>query len=177
MSTGGFKKPLDPRKLASQGAVITGTLGGDLLLRFNDAVVDSYEPISCKLEFEKGADGHAVIHGELQGDVKLPCERCLEPVGHNINTNFDVRPVLTDAQAEVHQKSIDVVMLDSEGQIDPVAMIEDELLLGLPIVIYHDYECVPVMQFGEDIVVEQDAQKDNPFAMLANLNRQEDRSD
>ena len=51
-------------------------------------------------------------------------------------------------------------------------MLEDELLLDLPIVIYHDYDCRPVMQFGDD-VVEEDAQTENPFAILASLNRPE----
>lgn len=175
MSTGSFKKPLDPRKLASQGAIVKGTIGGAMLDRLSDAVLEGFAPIEVELEFHKDADGHALIAGKVTGNVQIQCQRCLDAVDHAIETNFDVRPVLTDAQAQAHQKNVDVVMLDAEGQLDAVAMIEDELLLELPIVIYHDYDCLPVTEFGEPEVVQeqQDAQQENPFAILATMSRRD----
>jgi len=172
MSTGSFKKPLEARKLASQNAVIKGTLNSEQIVRFAAAVVGEFDPINCEMTFYRAEDGHPKVSGSLSGKVHLRCERCLEPVEHSVETSFDVRPVLTDAQAEAHQKSADIVMLDEEGGLDAIAMLEDELLLDLPIVIYHDYDCRPVMQFGDD-VVEEDAQTENPFAILASLNRPE----
>lgn len=172
MSKGSFSKPLEARKLAFQNAKIKGQLSSQQLQRLSDAVVGDFSPISCEMTFYREADGHAMIRGHMAGKVNLTCERCLEPVEHVIDTSFEVRPVLTDAQAQQHQKDVDIVMLNEEGTLDALAMLEDELLLSLPIVIYHDDDCRPVMQFGDD-VVEEDAPRENPFAILASMSRRE----
>ncbi len=176
MSTGAFKKPLDPRKLAFQSAELDGQISGSVLKRFSAAVVGDYKDIDCTLKFNRSYDGHALIVGQLYGEVNLECQRCLAPVKHKIDTEFEVRPVLTDAQADMHQKETDVVLLDENGLLDAMAVIEDELLLSLPIVSYHaSNNCIETMEFGEEeiISVQQTASQDNPFAILAGLNRQD----
>ena len=37
-----------------------------------------------------------------------------------------------------------------DGAVDLYAQIEDELILALPIVAYHDYACVDLLRYGAD---------------------------
>ena len=174
MSTAGLKRPVDPRKLALQGAEYTGRIGLAELKRFSAAIVGDCEPLQYNIVFDRSDDGHALMKGTASGEVFLECQRCLGPVKHQLETEFLLRPVLTDAQAETHQKNVDVVLLDEEGLLDMTACLEDELLLNLPIVCYHESgECSITMEYGEQIEeLENPAAEaeNNPFAILAQLN-------
>ena len=64
------------------------------------------------------------------------------------------------------------VLQNEFGEIDLLAMVEDEIILALPVVPVHDSEHCEVseadMVFGE---LPEEAQKPNPFAVLASLKR------
>lgn len=173
MSTGGLKRLINPRKLALQGAEYSGKIGPTELERFSAAVVGDYEPLEYNIVFDLSSDGHALMQGKATGNVFLECQRCMGPVEHKLETEFLLRPVLTDAQAEAHQKNVDVVLLDEEGSLNMATCLEDELLLNLPIVCYHPAgECNVVMEYGEqDVELESPAveAENNPFAILAQL--------
>ena len=60
-------------------------------------------------------------------------------------------------------------IIEDAKQVDPAQMVEDELMLALPIVPKHDYACLSddVWQSGEE---ESEADKPaSPFAVLAAL--------
>jgi uncharacterized protein len=57
-------------------------------------------------------------------------------------------------------------------QFDLLAVLEDELLMALPLVPMHD-ECpvAPVLQAGEDDLADEASEKPNPFALLSQLKK------
>lgn len=173
MLTGGLNRLLDPRKLAQKQAKLSGQISASELVRFSNAVVGDFEPVRYSLNFELDHERRPIMQGELEADVQLECQRCLAPVSHNLHVEVLLRPVLTDAQAVAHQKDVDVVMLDEEGLLDAVHSMEDELLLNLPIVIYHEQsDCIASMEFAGDEVIPEESVVDteeNPFSILAQL--------
>nr|MBA2816722.1 50S ribosomal protein L32 [Candidatus Pantoea persica] len=83
---------------------------------------------------------------------------------------FNGLPVSSDEQAEALPEAYEPVDF---GEIDMLAVIEDELiLLALPVVPVHDSEHCEVseadMVFGK---LPAEAEKPNPFAVLASLKR------
>lgn len=174
MSTGGLNRPVDPRKLALQGAEYSGRIGLAELKRFRAAVAGDFEPLQYRIVFEYADDGHALVAGAASGEVLLECQRCLAPASYWLDAQFLLRPVLTDAQAQAHQKQVDVVLLDDDGLLNLGVCLEDELLLSLPIVHYHAAgECDVAMEYGEPPVREEKPAveaENNPFAILAQLN-------
>ena len=101
-------------------------------------------------------------------DVWLQCQRCLGPVRVPLSVRRRIRFVDgEDAAAELDASSEDDVLASSRA-LDLRGLIEDELLLAMPLVPLHEVCPEPL-----SILVEADsaAEKPNPFAVLAALKR------
>ena len=76
------------------------------------------------------------------------------------------------ARASVTKRSVKSVQIDEFGEIDLLGMIEDEIILSLPVVPVHDSEHCEVseadMVFGK---LPAEVEKPNPFAVLASLKK------
>ncbi len=117
----------------------------------------------------------------LEFSVKAPletqCQRCLQPMEFLLDEQGKLALLEDKAQASLLQEEDwllldDVVeMVKHERRLPILTMIEDELLLGLPLVPKHDYHdenCVPVEILADD-EEEPIEEKNNPFAILAEL--------
>jgi uncharacterized protein len=129
-----------------------------------------------------GENAHlAVINFTLTGDIKrfrqpslhlhinsrLPviCQRCLEEMLIDLDLNFDY--LLSDkAVNELEgnlQDSDETDWLEINAEMDVRELVEDELLLAMPIAPAHEASCSKLtMQSGE---------KPNPFAVLKSLKK------
>ncbi len=116
----------------------------------------------------------------LQFSVKAPlenqCQRCLQPMEFILDEQIKLVLLEDKSQASILQEEDwllldDVVeMVKHERRLPILNMIEDELLLALPLVPKHDYNdenCVPVEILEEEN--ESTEEKNNPFAILAEL--------
>jgi uncharacterized protein len=124
------------------------------LLSRNDGVVEA------NLDFGKDSQGIRFIKGRLQTELLLHCQRCLETVSY---------PVDLTAGEQVNDlpDSYDPLVIDAQS-LSLTTVIEDELLLALPIVAKHqETECVSSVtsETGDSYTDE----KPNPFAELAQL--------
>jgi uncharacterized protein len=109
---------------------------------------------------------HAVIKGEYATDIQVECQRCLEPMTFHVEQEFELLIDASDEDIESFQ--IDSVYT-SEGYLDVFEVIEDELILALPLILMHeDTSCNTYWQPQPDdeATVEK---KDNPFAVLKTL--------
>ncbi len=119
----------------------------------------------------------------LQFGVKAPlknqCQRCLQPMSFILDEQAKLALLEDKSQASVLQDDDwllldDVVeMVKHERRLPILNMIEDELLLALPLVPKHDYNdenCVPVEILSDD-EEEPIEEKNNPFAVLAELKK------
>lgn len=79
------------------------------------------------------------LHLEAQVPMQLRCERCLEAVPHTVSAERSIRFVkdeATAAQLDAHDDEEDVLALPPS--LDLQALIEDELILALPLAPRHD---------------------------------------
>lgn len=96
------------------------------------------------------------LHLQIHGLIPLQCQRCLEPVEHAIELEFDY--VLSDVEPSEIVENQDLDWLEIDAAMDLVGLIEDELLIALPIAPMHSFDCkTQKMESGEKI---------NPFAVL-----------
>ncbi len=117
----------------------------------------------------------------LEFSVKAPlenqCQRCLQAMDFLLDEQIKLALLEDKSQASVLQED-DWLLLDDvvervkhERRLPILTMIEDELLLALPLVPKHDYNdknCVPV-EILADEEEEPIVEKNNPFAVLAEL--------
>ncbi|EST85057.1 hypothetical protein ECC1470_09924, partial [Escherichia coli ECC-1470] len=66
--------------------------------------------------------------------VTLECQRCGKPFTHQVYTTYCFSPVRSDEQAEALPEAYEPIEVNEFGEIDLLAMVEDEIILALPVV-------------------------------------------
>jgi uncharacterized protein len=121
-----------------------------------------------------GGAGQCWLH--LQARVALPlvCQRCMGPVEMLLDVERSFRFVADEAAAEREDDESDEDVLALSSQFDLLGLIEDELLMALPLVPRHEPDCpAPVQLSAQDDAFDeaQSQGRPNPFAALAQLKR------
>ena len=137
------------------------------LRRLRDSLADSTGEVVYDLEF--GKDDIGVAHLRVRADATLPltCQRTLEVFG--LPVHVDARLGLIAREADEAALPSDYEpLLTADGQVHLADVIEDELILALPV--------VPLKPGAEDapqVWVEtdepQDSSEPNPFAALKKM--------
>ncbi len=108
---------------------------------------------------------------DVQAAVALPmqCQRCLTPVLEMVEAERSFRFVVDEATAAAMDDEVDEDMLVISRDFDALALVEDELILALPLVSLHGVcpQAMPMSAVDPDF--ESAATQPNPFAALAGL--------
>ncbi|WP_084331395.1 YceD family protein [Ignatzschineria larvae DSM 13226] len=124
------------------------------------------------LSFSAGLDEnqHQSIIGTASVNVDVECQRCLEPFPLEVEVQFRWIPVKSEYEAELVGDDADVIIVEEADPVGFLYHVEDELLMALPIIPYHedDEPCA-----GRDFLKNQEhleeEDKKNPFAILTDL--------
>ena len=100
--------------------------------------------------------------------VTLQCQRCLQAMAHTLLVDRPFRFVRTEAQAEALDEAAEEDVLVLVPRLDLHALIEDELILALPLVPRHAGACPSPLPMPADDLPDDDPAP-NPFAKLAAL--------
>ena len=140
-------------------------------------LVDDAAGIEASIQVAWAQDQtHAAIRGECGAYVTLICERCLEPMDTRLAGEFEVLAV--DRAQQADDLPVDQAVVEApRGQLDVVSLIEDELILGLPVVPRHEDTACDGGQrhFGPED--EPLPQAESPFAALGALRQNNGSSD
>jgi uncharacterized protein len=130
-------KTLDPIKLAKQQSRLSGELPLSMCNRLQDIDDQANHVAQVDLQFGQDDSRLYFIKGELKATVNLQCQRCNAPMQYTIDTSFALSPVTSEERAKTLSERYDPVFMNDEV-IDIHAMIEDEILLALPMVPKHE---------------------------------------
>jgi uncharacterized protein len=116
-----------------------------------------------------GTDDDIWLHLTASTSIPLTCQRCMTTVDSPLEVDQWYRFVASEEIAMAEDDEAEEDLLVMEPQFDLLAVLEDELIMALPVVPMH--EVCPValpMQAGK---ADADAapEKPNPFAVLAQL--------
>ncbi len=106
--------------------------------------------------------------------VALRCQRCLESVVQPLSVEQWFRFVASEDQAELEDEEAEEDVLAWEPKPNILELIEDELLMALPMVPMHEACPVEVKsKAGEDELEDgvTDDEKPHPFASLVSLKK------
>lgn len=118
------------------------------------------------------------LHLDAQTQIVLQCQRCLGSLTHPLHVQQHYVFVADEATAAALDETSDDDILALSQELDAQALIEDELLLALPLVACHDICPTPLPSHNSsaaDLPV-PDA-KPHPFAALAALKKNNLRPD
>jgi uncharacterized protein len=108
---------------------------------------------------------------DLKASVRLPmqCQRCLTPVLETVAAERSFRFVVDEATAAALDDEAEDDILAISRDFDALALIEDELILSLPLVPLHEVCPETVPMSAVDPGFEAAAERPNPFGVLAGL--------
>lgn len=165
---------VDPLRLADEGARLEGTVPIAAMPRLAAAVAATDEAAArVELGFGRERDGTATLHGHIEAELTLQCQRCLEAMAWPLRTGLALALAENEIQAERLAATGDVVVLE-ERTLDLTSLVEDEILLALPLVARHEpAQCPADAQLQAQNEPEEDS-RPNPFAVLSRLKQDSD---
>ena len=106
-----------------------------------------------------------MVAGRLQASLELECQRCLQPLEYPMVVDFRL---MIDASDEMVEHSSEDTLYSDDGYIEIEEVIEDEMILALPLVAMHeDTACNENWQVAE--LQAETPRRENPFAVLQQL--------
>src|ERR1035437_8001838 len=78
------------------------------------------------------------LHLRLETNVPLTCQRCLNPVNISVAENHSYRFVGSEAEAQAQDEEAEEDVLALSRDFNLAELIEDEVLLALPLIAFHE---------------------------------------
>jgi uncharacterized protein len=153
------------QKEVSRGGYYQGRIEVSDLARLSEFLLSDQAIIEVEFSISQSDYGTPIVQGRLETNLAVECQRCLEAMEIPLQIDFKL---LVDADDDmIAVSSLDTVYSE-EGTISIFEVVEDEIILGLPLVIMHeDVACNEFWQTQEQDP--EQATKENPFSVLAKL--------
>ena len=123
---------------------------------------------SCRFELEFGRDALNLPFVEVRAEASLPllCQRSLERYLHPVSVVQRLGLITEEAQQSALPEEMEPLLLDEHGEVRVIDLIEDELILALPVVPINPEAPEIEAEWAEEDVVDDTP---NPFAALVAL--------
>ena len=134
---------IDSLVFAREARSLKGELPIADLTRILDVLADSVGTLGFNIEGRMSEQHRPQLLLQIDGVLSVCCQRCLEGIEYSLKVNrlleFVDEEELT--QEEVEDDSRD--FLPAQGEVDVVALIEDEIILELPSAPRHESCALP----------------------------------
>lgn len=168
MSTN-LPETVDAVRMLSGRRCFEGSLPISMLPRFADALERSEGEVAFALEFGRDVLGVDFLEIRARCTPWLTCQRTLEPYQHPLGVNQRLGLIRKEADEAGLPEGYEPLLLPEDRQLQLRELIEDELILALPLVPARPDAELPG-QYVEVAEPESEA-KPNPFAALAALKK------
>jgi uncharacterized protein len=153
---------VDSLGFARDAGCMDGSIPISALSRLADIVADDKGSLNWRVVGERQADGKSYLHLTVVGELQLRCQRCLETMVWHLQTESSLQLVSSGKvlpNEDLSEEFADPIVAEKEMALLP--LVEDEVLLALPIAPRHEACALPVPA--------SDRGDKNPFALLAQV--------
>jgi uncharacterized protein len=126
----------DLDRLAERGAVLDGEIELKRLTRLSDLLHVDGGRVRASLRFRQRRGGRLIVEMECEATLQLICQRCLEPLAHPLLARVETELLETESVETRLPEECEPFFLDG-GRFLPAQLIEDELIVSLPLVPRH----------------------------------------
>jgi uncharacterized protein len=164
-----WSKPLDIDRLADGEADIDFAVPLAELPRLRSQLASVEGMVRGRVHFGREA-GFVIADLTMSGTAMLACQRCLETMSEPVNSSARVALIAAEADASRVPEHLEPV-LALGGRISVGELVEEELLLALPIVPLHAQAGACAVVFEAPVVsgAAPDETTQKPFAQLDKL--------
>lgn len=130
-----------PWNLVDRNASLLGNLALSDLPRLHD-IASGLEELNYSIQGQTNLLGQPSLHVQLKGQLHLSCERCLQTMPFRLDCDSELL-LKTEVQAATrsgeHELSddCDVLIAERDDKLDALELLQDEILLALPLVPAH----------------------------------------
>jgi uncharacterized protein len=167
-----WTEPLDVDRLSRGEAEIEFEVPLAELPRLRSRIAGIGGSVRGTARFARQADT-ATVELSLAGTATLQCQRCMQPMTLAVESTTHLALIAAEADAAAVPEELEPV-LAPEGRISAGELIEEELLLALPIVPLHRLpdECAVGREAPLVGELEPEQVRQRPFERLAEMLRQ-----
>lgn len=149
-----------------------GTLPVASMHRLCGVLASNGGEVEFELEFGRDELGTAYLDVRAKAPLTMICQRSLEPFELMVTVDNRLGLIKSEREESGLSPGCEPLLIEDDGKLLPVDVIEDELLLALPLVPVNPDSELPeeVTNPGSDAVADQ-GRTDNPFAVLRELKK------
>jgi uncharacterized protein len=133
------------------------------LTRLTETLLGSEGHVSAKLEFGHSV-GFACLKARASATLLVKCQRCLQPMEAEVTGSFKFALLYSEEDFDLLPEEFEPYLLEGEEQ-SIIDLIEDELLLSLPMVLVHKEACSDFMT-SQAKKIKAKKEASHPFAAL-----------
>lgn len=155
---------IDGLEFARRHGRLSGRLQLGTLPRLSEVLFD----VSGSLDYEASGEavgGNAFLTLNLEGPLRLTCQRCMDALEFAFSMRSRLRLVETDSPwpddghiGGLEDEACDAI--EASHELDLIPLLEEEILLALPVSPRHEHCVQPVASASKEA---------SPFAQLARL--------
>jgi uncharacterized protein len=158
---------IDTRTFAQQGEMLSGEFPLATLTRLRDILASDVGGVRFRLIGKLDPNRQALIECIIEVELQLTCQRCLTPFAFPLKLKSRFVPVRDASELPaIEEEGDEADYLVADPHTDVRALIEEEILLALPIAPMHRPEACKARVDEQKL-----GDKANPFAALAALKK------
>jgi uncharacterized protein len=174
MSEENLPPKVDPFRFAENAVRLHGKVLVKDMQRLCESLYQDTGEVGVEIEFGKNEQSIPFVRGQLTGALRLQCQRCMESFGYEITNTFWLAVVHTEEEAEMLPQGYDSIIANDDILILQ-DMVEDELIVNLPVVPMHDPKhCKVTLPLIIESEQTNPMEKENPFKVIEFLRAKRD---
>ena len=134
-------------KLAAAAGTPAGQIHGEVdpydLERLDDLVAEPGGRVRWSIQGSTDKLGRPAIGVSIEGLVPLTCQRCLGSLAQPVAQSTILLLARTPAELPSLDEASEHEVVLADAPLDPLQVVEDELLLTLPFAPRHEQDCSP----------------------------------
>ena len=137
----------DPRLLAGQQAILKGEIAVASLTRLAKMLGSDEGAVQVRFAFDQRQQQDITVDIDYEATLEVVCQRCLEPFTITLAQRASLAIIEPGGSEDYAPDGYEPLLLD-EARLQPLALLEDELIMALPLVPRHadEKDCGPLAE-------------------------------
>jgi uncharacterized protein len=125
---------MDVWRMVANQRQFEGSLPLAQMLRLVELLADAEGECRYVIEFYRDTLKIDVMHIQLSASLPLICQRTLERFLYSVKIDQRLGLISEESQEASLPEGMEAVLIEGNGEVSPFQLIEDELLLAVPLV-------------------------------------------
>lgn len=148
-----------------------GTLPVASMSRLCGALADREGLVRFELDFGRDELGISYVDVHATASLSLLCQRTLEPFELPVTVATRLGLIRQEREEAGLPPDCEPLLVAEDGRLNPMDVIEDELLLALPLIPINPDSSLPDQVISQEPENSGEGQRENPFAVLRELKK------